>query len=192
MYYYRKNAYRKYLCLAFGIFLGVILAIPINVFLPYLTVAVYDKTGLRDAAKGEFPEQMSFLSDNTIITDELFIPAMGYNSMEPYFFSKFYARQDPGRYDVPLWKAMVASGSVPAGFDPESWFNFYDQEDELIDGGVICNSPSLYAYFHSKHMLGHSKIRILSIGTAVTKTRQELIAEKTHDDPNVKMSQLNA
>lgn len=80
--------------MAFGIFLGVLFAIPMQVGLPYLTVAVYDRSGLDNAAKSVFinnGEYMSFLSGD-IIVDELFIPAMGFNQMKPYFFSKYTAQ----------------------------------------------------------------------------------------------------
>jgi len=34
-----------------------------------------------------------------------------------------------------------------------------------IDGGVICNNPSLYAYEFARLLLGKQKIRVLSLGT---------------------------
>ena len=34
-----------------------------------------------------------------------------------------------------------------------------------IDGGVICNNPSLYAYELAKDFHGHKKIRLISLGT---------------------------
>ena len=134
---------------------------------------------------------MTFVSGD-IITDELFIPSFGYNSMEPYFFSRYYAEKNPGRYDVKLWEAMTASGSVPAGFNPKTLTNGYGQKDELIDGGVICNSPGLYAYFHAKHMLGKKTMRVLSLGTALGQTKEEMIAEDSEHDPTTKLANLNA
>lgn len=88
---------------------------------------------------------------------------------------------------------MTASGSVPAGFDPKHLVNLYNQTDELIDGGVICNNPSLYAYYHAKHMLDKTNVKILSLGTAVTQTKAELIAASDNDhDPTQKLAQLSA
>jgi patatin-like phospholipase/acyl hydrolase len=42
----------------------------------------------------------------------------------------------------------------------------------LIDGGVIANDPTLYAYMHATYNLKHSKIRVLSIGTGMAATTQ--------------------
>ena len=37
--------------------------------------------------------------------------------------------------------------------------------ETLIDGGLICNTPSLYAYQMAKNLLDKPNIRLLSLGT---------------------------
>lgn len=61
--------------------------------------------------------------------------------------------------------ATAASSSAPGYFTPKLGSNEYGLPEILIDGGLICNNPSLYAYeiasiFHKKE-----KVRILSLGT---------------------------
>lgn len=54
----------------------------------------------------------------------------------------------------------------------------------MIDGGVVCNSPSMYAYFHARFILNEQRpIKILSLGTgnppADPKTEKKEKAEET-------------
>ena len=62
-------------------------------------------------------------------------------------------------------KATVASGSAPIYFDPTIYDNKYGIQENLIDGGIICNNPALYAYIHAKFFNKKKNIRILSLGT---------------------------
>lgn len=43
--------------------------------------------------------------------------------------------------------------------------NEYGFSELLIDGGIICNNPTLYAYQMANQMYNHKKIRVLSLGT---------------------------
>ena len=43
--------------------------------------------------------------------------------------------------------------------------NEYGLSELLIDGGIICNNPALYAYEMAHQMYNHTKIRVLSLGT---------------------------
>ena len=62
--------------------------------------------------------------------------------------------------------ATAASGSAPVYFDPAEFDNLYGQEELVIDGGIICNNPALYAYMTAKFLNKVTKkMRILSIGT---------------------------
>lgn len=70
---------------------------------------------------------------------------------------------DPGRYNVPLRTAMAASSSAPIYFDPLPHTNGFNMSETLIDGGLICNNPSLYAYQMAKHLLQKPEIRMLSL-----------------------------
>lgn len=53
------------------------------------------------------------------ITDELLIVAYEYNTMEPRFFSKYYAELDPNIYQVPISNATGASSAAPTYFPPK-------------------------------------------------------------------------
>ena len=61
--------------------------------------------------------------------------------------------------------AAAASGSAPAFFDPTSHTNGYGIEEKLIDGAVICNNPSFYAYMISHIFNKKRNFRIISLGT---------------------------
>ena len=66
---------------------------------------------------------------------------------------------------MPVGNATAASSSAPGFFTPRINTNRFGLKEILIDGGLICNNPSLYAFelanvFHKKE-----KVRILSLGT---------------------------
>jgi hypothetical protein len=60
---------------------------------------------------------------------------------------------------------VAASSSAPIYFDPTTRVNGYGFKARLIDGGIICNNPSLYAYYYARYLLEKPKIRIISLGT---------------------------
>ena len=64
---------------------------------------------------------------------------------------------------------MAASSSAPIGFDPLLHVNQFNITEILVDGGVICNSPALYAYFIAKEFNNEDQFRIVSIGTGDSK-----------------------
>jgi hypothetical protein len=43
----------------------------------------------------------------------------------------------------------------------------YGFESRLIDGGVICNNPSFYAYIYAKYLRGLTNIKLVSLGTGI-------------------------
>jgi patatin-like phospholipase/acyl hydrolase len=90
-----------------------------------------------------------YLGDNSfdnLLTDELMVVAYDYNAQEPRFFSKYFDFEDPGVYNVPVGNATGASSAAPLYFEPKRQINGYGLEELQIDGGVICNNPSMYAY----------------------------------------------
>ena len=89
MYLYKRNGFKKWLCLSLGILIGITLAVPTQIFLPQLIYAKYDRSGLDALAEKTFGDRRFTKED--ISTDELFIPAFSYNQNQPRFFSKFYA-----------------------------------------------------------------------------------------------------
>ena len=100
-----------------------------------------------------------------VASDELLVTSYEFNSHSPRYYSKYFKKVDPGRYDVLLRTAVAASSSAPIYFDPLSNTNGFNMNETLIDGGLICNNPSLYAYQMAKHLLEKPEIRLLSLGT---------------------------
>ena len=43
--------------------------------------------------------------------------------------------------------------------------NGYGMEEFVVDGGIICNNPSMYAYLQAKYLQNHTNIRVMSLGT---------------------------
>lgn len=67
-----------------------------------------------------------------------------------------------------FWEAARATSAAPTFFKPAY---LYDREEKtmqtLIDGGVVANNPSLYAYRHAKELYPDAKrFHILSLSTA--------------------------
>jgi len=99
------------------------------------------------------------------ITDEVLIVAYEYNSQQPRFYSKYFTNQDPGIYNVTMGNATGASSAAPTFFDPKTIINPYELKEILIDGGLICNNPTLYAFQIATILRNEKNVRILSIGT---------------------------
>lgn len=100
-----------------------------------------------------------------VLTSEILIPSYDYNSNTPRFFSKKFRELDPGRYDVPLRIAVGGSSSAPAFFDPEPWVDKFGVQSMMVDGGIICNDPALYAYILARNFHNKTNVRIVSLGT---------------------------
>ncbi|MBI9096197.1 MAG: patatin-like phospholipase family protein [Sphaerochaeta sp.] len=71
-------------------------------------------------------------------------------------------------HDFLFWEAGRATSAAPTYFKPAY---LYDRQEEtmqtLIDGGLIANNPTLFAYSEAKKLYPHAKkFHILSISTA--------------------------
>ena len=73
--------------------------------------------------------------------------------------------QNPGIYDVHIGNATASSSAAPTFFNPHEVINGYNLTELQIDGGTICNNPTLYSYELSRLMYGHKKTRVISLGT---------------------------
>jgi len=154
-----------WLCTIIGVILGVILApLTLKVW-NFAGYSLYDRSGLDDSLL----KNLGTYSWDNIIVDDLIITAYEYNSKQPRFYSKYFNRLDPGFYDLLIHQAVAASSSAPFGFNPYPFMNKYGLEEFLVDGGIICNSPALYAYEIASDLKDKTDIRVLSIGTGIGK-----------------------
>lgn len=65
-------------------------------------------------------------------------------------------------------QAVAASAARPDVFHAYSRNSTADathQPEDLVDGGVACANPTLYAFAMARHLYKYEKIRILSLGT---------------------------
>jgi patatin-like phospholipase/acyl hydrolase len=161
MYRYKSGYFKKWMCLTLGLIIGSCLIYPTISTLQFLLYAKYDRSGMDSVLQEKFTN----LTFNDIAVDELLIPSYEFNQDQPRFYSKYFLNRDPGVYNISLWEACASSASAPLYFDPNSLKNDYDFESRLIDGGTICNNPSLYAFMYAKYLRGHTKIRLISLGT---------------------------
>lgn len=147
--------------MAFGIIIGILFGGVTQVFFEDFAKAWYNRQGLDDYTK----QNLQDLTFDDVSADELLVTSYEFNSHSPRFYSKYFKSIDPGRYDVYLRDAVAASSSAPIYFDPKRRTNQFSMNETLIDGGLICNTPSLYAYQMAKHLLDKPNIRLLSLGT---------------------------
>lgn len=107
-----------------------------------LGLSFYNRDGLDELLEKYFQD----LDFNDILSKELLITSYEYNSKSPRFFSRAFKAIEP-IYDVLLKEAVGGSSSAPLYFDPLKMENtVFNITYNLIDGGIICNNPSLYAY----------------------------------------------
>merc|ERR1719329_162527 len=158
---YTGNRFKKYLCLFLGVFLGLVLSYPTVNIVSTLSSALYDRRGL----DGQLEKRFSDRTFNDLAVDELLISAYDFNSQQPRFYSKYFLHHNTGNYDVKLREAMGGSGAAPIYFDPQTLMNKFGINEVVVDGGIICNNPSMYAYMLAKYLKGKKDLRVISLGT---------------------------
>jgi len=158
---YNENRSMKWVVTIIFFLIGCTLGYEVPKITNMLSSSKYSRTNL-DALMKTLLGEYGF---NDIVTQELLVVAYEYNSQEPRFFSKYFAHQDPGIYDIPIGNATGSSSAAPTFFDPHQVNNQYGFTELQIDGGIICNDPSLYAYEMARDLYGYRKIRMLSLGT---------------------------
>ena len=87
--------------------------------------------------------------------------------MRPRFYSKYFIKESPGHYNLKLNQEAAASSSAPVAFSPLYHYNNLNISVALIDGGLVCNNPALYAYNAAFFLSEKKNIRVLSLGTGV-------------------------
>lgn len=158
---YELNKPKMWIVLVFGIIVGMILGVNIPYLINKINHSLYSRKSLDNIMK-------TLLGDYKIdqaLTDELMIVAYEYNSERPRFYSKWFAERNKDIYNVPIGNATGASSAAPTFFDPKVNVNGFNMSELLIDGGVICNNPALYAYQLAYNFHKQRKIRVMSVGT---------------------------
>ena len=144
----------------FGI-LGIIAGVVIPPIIKKVSSASYDRGGLDNI----MDELLGKYKIKDALSHELLVVSYEYNSQEPRFYSKYFSNEDPNHYDVVIGLATGGSSAAPTFFDPKVVIDGYGYTEYLIDGGVICNNPALYAYQMARELHDKQKVRVLSLGT---------------------------
>jgi patatin-like phospholipase/acyl hydrolase len=76
--------------------------------------------------------------------------------------------KNPLLYNVTMSLAVEASASVPNYFKPKKYVNGYNETEVLVDGAVIADNPSMYAFLMASDMNTEKNIRVISIGNGKT------------------------
>ena len=126
-----------------GFLFGTLLAPTIMKLSQYLGLSLYNRKGLDELTKQYLGANYDLTN---ILQDDLFIATFDYNSMTPRFYSKYFAKKSPGVYNLKINEAAAASASAPVAFSPLIKENKFGITEAFIDGGIICNNPSLYAF----------------------------------------------
>ena len=158
---YMSNSFKRWFVLGAGVILSSVSAYLVTETISTMTNAVYDRSGLEEGTMKYFGNK----TFNDIALDELVINAYEFNSQQPRFFSKYFRKTRKGTHDVLLREAMSGSGAAPIFFDPLNYIDHYGNHEIVIDGGIICNNPSLYAYMMAKYLKGNKKVRVIALGT---------------------------
>jgi patatin-like phospholipase/acyl hydrolase len=121
----------------------MVLGLIIPSVVKFIVSSMYDRSSLDRIIQSFIGNMM--IKD--IILDDILVISYEYESGEPRFYTKMRAISEPLLYDVKLGDAIGASSSAPGFFDNKvikhSLLSF---KEHLIDGGVVANNPSLYAF----------------------------------------------
>ena len=139
---YDINRPKQWVILVLGLLAGVITGVVVPWGINKVTHSLYSRKSLDNIMK----TLLGSYEIEDALTDELMIVAYEYNSERPRFYSKWFAKHNEAVYEVPIGNATGASSAAPTFFDPKVNFNTFGMEELLIDGGIICNNPSMYAY----------------------------------------------
>ena len=166
---YIGNSFKRWFVFGTGVILSSVAAYYITETISGLTNAIYNRSGLEEGVMKYFQNR----TFEDIAIDELVINAYEFNSQQPRFFSRYFTHTRKGTHDVLLRQAMGGSGAAPIYFDPLVYKDHYGVEEIVIDGGIICNNPQLYAYMMAKYLKGHKNVRVIALGTGRDKAKIE-------------------
>ena len=158
-----RNRFKKWVVAMIGVVIGITLGLAIPGIYKVLSNSLYD----RKAIEGLMDELIGRKNISAAMTDELLIVAYDYNSKQPRLYSKYFSELDEGIYDVQMSKATGGSSAAPVYFEPQSVLDEYGIQQLVIDGGIIGNNPSLFAYLMQSKIHDKTPIRIWSMGTGI-------------------------
>ena len=162
---YREGKQKKWFICVLGLILGGFIGYYLPVIVFFLGNSNYDRATI----DGILKEMFGHARIGDITTDEALIVAYSYNAQEPRFYSKFEAQRIPKIYDVGLDVAAGASSAAPGYFDPRIYENGNGIREVLVDGAIIANNPSMYAFIFASEFKMQKDIRVISLGTGQTK-----------------------
>jgi len=79
-----------------------------------MTNSLYDRSAIENLMK----DMIGSKNVDETLADELLVVAFDYNSQKPRFFSKYFAKQDPGIYKIKTSIATGGSSAAPGFFQP--------------------------------------------------------------------------
>lgn len=127
----------------------------------YLGYSIYDRNGLDKQLKLAFEDS----TWNDITVNDLLITAYSYNFKKPRFYSKYFLKLNPGIYSLLIREAVAGSASAPWAFNPKIITDKLGLTEYLVDGGLIANSPALYAYDIAKSLENRNNLKVMSLGS---------------------------
>jgi len=98
----------------------IVLGFFIGLFVPGLINKLSHAKYNRDSLENVMKTLLGDFKISQTITDELLITAYDYNSQEPRFYSKYFAKTNPRIYDIPVGNATGASSAAPTFFNPKN------------------------------------------------------------------------
>lgn len=164
---YKENKQKRWIVAFIGLILGAVIGY-------FVTVGIFAATDSKYERENFDKILRSYFADYTVenaLTEEVLIVSYSYNAREPRFYSKYEAKTKPEIFNVTMDVAAAAASATPLYFDPYIYVNGKGQREMLVDGQIIANNPSLYAFIYAaeKHEVKRDKIRVISIGTGVNK-----------------------
>ena len=84
--HYKSNAFKQWICLFFGISIGLLLGVPTQMIYSEFGFAWYNRSGLDKVAF----QNLKTLKFDDVYSDELLVTSYEYNSKTPRFYSKYF------------------------------------------------------------------------------------------------------
>jgi len=161
---YREGKQKKWIIFAIFLILGGLIGyyLPITVF--YLGTSDFSRTTIDAVLKDMF----GHASITEIMADETVIISYSYNAQEPRFYSKYEAQHNPEVYNVTMNVVAAATSAAPGYFNPFIYVNGKGEKEVLVDGAIIANNPSMYAFIYASEFHHQTDVRVVSIGTGTT------------------------